>query len=291
MNHLAGLPIPPPASLGDAAEDALAEFRAAIDALEGAEAGGKPSFAASSAALPESGWRPLDDWTLLRFLRADVRKGKVNLEASVARLTAALAWRRELALDDVLAHPPPAVERYEALRVRRWTGRAHDGRPVQFERLGQFLGSGNGGAFTEDEWVHFYAHDIEVTFVEMRAAAEALGRDVTTYVFCGDLGGLLSLGAVRRVMGAVPLITALAKRVESHYPEIAGPIILFNTGAVIAKAFQWVRPMLDPVTMEKVELHAGVPTERFLELMPAAVLPECYGGANAATSYPETGRA
>ena len=62
-------------------------------------------------------------------------------------------------------------------------------------------------------------------------------------------------------------------------------------GAVIAKAFQWVRPMLDPVTMEKVELHAGVPTERFLELMPAAVLPECYGGANAATSYPETGRA
>ena len=97
---------------------------------------------------------------------------------------------------------------------------------------------------------------------------------MTTYVFCGDLGGLLSLGAVRRVMGAVPLITALAKRVESHYPEIAGPIILFNTGAVIAKAFQWVRPMLDPVTMEKVELHAGVPTERFLELMPAAVLPE-----------------
>ena len=49
--------------------------------------------------------------------------------------------------------------------------------------------------------------------------------------------------------------------------------------------------MLDPVTMEKVELHAGVPTERFLELMPAAVLPECYGGANSATSYPETGRA
>ena len=31
--------------------------------------------------------------------------------------------------------------------------------------------------------------------------------------------------------------------------------------------------------------------ERFLELMPAAVLPACYGGANAATSYPETGRA
>ena len=44
---------------------------------------------------------------------------------------------------------------------------------MQFERLGQFLGSGNGGAFTEDEWVHFYAHDIEMTFVEMRAAAEA----------------------------------------------------------------------------------------------------------------------
>ena len=65
----------------------------------------------------------------------------------------------------------------------------------------------------------------------------------------------------------------------------------FFWNAVIAKAFQWVRPMLDPVTMEKVELHAGVPTERFLELMPAAVLPACYGGANAATSYPETGRA
>ena len=74
------LAIPPPASLGDAAEGALAEFRAAIDALEGAEAGGKPN---SRRRPPRclGGWRPLDDWTLLRFLRADVRKGKVNLEA------------------------------------------------------------------------------------------------------------------------------------------------------------------------------------------------------------------
>ena len=109
MNHLAGLAISPPASLGDAAEGALAEFRAAIDALEGAEAGGKPEFVASSAALPSSGWRPLDDWTLLRFLRADVRKGKVTLEASVARLPAALAWRRELALERSRYQSPRAM--------------------------------------------------------------------------------------------------------------------------------------------------------------------------------------
>jgi hypothetical protein len=45
---------------------------------------------------------------------------------------------------------------------------------------------------------------------------------------------------------------------------------------------------MDPITAAKTETHAGVPTERLLELMPSETLPEDYGGS--AAPLPKTKR-
>jgi hypothetical protein len=167
--------------------------------------------------LPESGWRPLDDWTLLRFLRADVRSGKYNHEASMARLLKALAFRRHMRADELIAKPPPELDRYEALRVRRWMGLDLSGRPAQFERLGAFLGSGNAGAFTQQEWLAHYTRDLEITLHQLREASQVRAEPVLAYNFFGDLDGL---GPIWRHLGSViPLLKFLTKEVESHYPE------------------------------------------------------------------------
>merc|ERR1719506_286422 len=87
MNHLVGLAVPavevPPEE-----RDALEELRAAYLALPDADVSLAPTFAAPPH-LPPSGWRALDDCTLLRFLRAD--KGDVS--TALARMQQTFEWR------------------------------------------------------------------------------------------------------------------------------------------------------------------------------------------------------
>lgn len=74
----------------------------------------------------------------------------------MARLTAALEWRLRLRVDDLPSLRGPALERYRRLRVRPFVGFDRTGRPVQFERVGEFLGSGNWRAYPFDDWVRHF---------------------------------------------------------------------------------------------------------------------------------------
>lgn len=95
----------------------------------------------------------------------------------------------DLTPDHQVLHPGFSsldLAKYKRLRIRRFTGRDYEGRPVLFERLGAFLGSGNHVHFTQDEWMKLYIWDLERHFIEMRQAAKETGNPVQQYVFCGD---------------------------------------------------------------------------------------------------------
>ena len=47
-----------------------------------------------------------------------------------------------------------------------------------------------------------------------------------------------------------------------------------------------VKAFMDPITAAKIEVHHGVPMERFRALMDDATLPSEYGGSNA--TLPQT---
>eukprot|EP00959_Pyramimonas_sp_CCMP1952_P376316 7882391-Pyramimonas_sp.AAC.1 len=54
----------------------------------------------------------------------------------MARLMNALKWRLEHRVDPMASAPdPPEWATYQFLRVRRWTGREAEGRPVQVRIL------------------------------------------------------------------------------------------------------------------------------------------------------------
>ena len=260
-------------------------FKESYLAHADADMSSRPCWEISPDSLAESGWRSLDDVTLLRFLRADKRKGCFNPEASMQRLLSALAWRKKMRSDELLASA--ASEEYEGLRVRRWMGIDHSGRPVQFERIGSFLCSGNAKAFSAETWLSHYARDLETTFAQMRAAAAARGAPVVSYLYCGDFAG--GGGVAWHMSTIVPLLKYLAREVEAHFPEIVGTIVLFNAPRVFAGLFPMIRAFMDPITAAKIEVHSGVPKARLLELMPPHTLPSEYGGDNA-TPYPPTSR-
>lgn len=181
---------------------------------------------------------------------------------------------------------PRELERYQRLRVRVFVGRDHLGQPVLFERLGHFLGSGNCDHFSEEEWIRFYIWDLERHFTEMRRASEECGKAITRFTYVADAEGISSGIMNRAVWRVIPLLKALVKAVEEHYPEIADKIVLFNVPRIASVFYRAVRTFLDPVTAEKIEIHSGVPMEVLEKIMPKSVIPREYGGTNA-IRYPQ----
>ena len=285
MNHLVGALSDNPISkmLIEREAEPLKQFKEAYYSHVDANQSSEPLWEISPDALPESGWRALDDVTLLRFLRADMRKGKFDHAASMARLLDALAWRKKMRSDELLASP--ANEAYELLRIRRWVGFDKTGRPVQFERLGKFLASGNSKAFTPEQWLAHYARDLETHFVQLRQAAMARKEPISNYLFCADFEG--GSGIVWHLGSVIPLLKMLTKQVEARFPEIVGNIVIFNAPRIFASLFPMVKAFMDPITAAKVEVHASVPIERLLALMGPEAIPVEYGGTNTAP-YPQT---
>ena len=175
---------------------------------------------------------------------------------------------------------PRELKRYQRLRVRVFVGRDHQGQPVLFERLGHFLGSGNCDHFSEEEWIRFYIWDLERHFTEMRKAAEECGKAITRFTYVADAEGISSGIMNRAVWRVIPLLKALVKAVEEHYPEIADKIVLFNVPRIASVFYRAVRTFLDPVTAEKIEIHSGVPMDVLEMIMPKSVIPREYGGTN-----------
>ncbi len=223
----------------------------------------------------------LDDITLVRFLRADACK----LDQSEARLRSTLAWRSARNVDTVLDNPPRHSTEYQRLRVRSWMGEDVQGRPVQFERLGAFFGSGNCGAFTREEWLQVTLWDMERLMAKLREASIKRGSTVHEYCFFADVTGYELVNGMK----TIPLLQTLTEEVECNYPEIAGAIVLFNCPSMLTSLFnKVVKPFMDPITAAKVEMHSGVPLERLRELLGSDDnIPVCYGGRNT-TAFPET---
>lgn len=222
-----------------------------------------------------------DDVTLVRFMRAD----SCNLDKSEARLRATLAWRQARGVNMVLDNPPKFAEQYQRLRIRSWMGEDATGRPVQFERLGAFFGSGNCDALTKEEWLQATCWDMERLMAKMKEASVTKGSTVHEYCFVADVTGYELVNGMK----TIPLLQTLTEEIECHYPEIAGAIVLFNCPPMLTSLFnRVVKPFMDPITAGKVEMHSGVPLERFREIMGTdASIPVCYGGTNT-TAFPET---
>lgn len=55
---------------------------------------------------------------------------------------------------------------------------------------------------------------------------------------------------------------------------------MINCSSVFAQAWRLVKPILDPVVVQKIQISSGVPTAALLQVMDKSVLLDEYGGEN-----------
>mmetsp|Transcript_23028 Transcript_23028/g.42266 ORF Transcript_23028/g.42266 Transcript_23028/m.42266 type:complete len:331 (-) Transcript_23028:312-1304(-) len=252
-----------------------------------------PTYEISDDQLSPSGLRLLDDITLYRYLLADrLGDGTFDANASYQRLLAALQFRKQHTCHVIVQHLtscniPPNIQKCQRLRVGIWAGVDRQSRPVVFERLGQFFGSGNVRQVSQEDWMTSYLYFLEMHFFKMRESAKQSGRAVNRIVYFADFQGVISSILNRKIWKVIPLLKSLVNTVECHYPEIVDHITLFNVPRVASAVYNVIKGFLDPVTAKKIELFPGVPYDRFKELMSEDVIPVEYGGKNR-VDYPPT---
>lgn len=224
----------------------------------------------------------LDDGTLRRFLDADRSKKKFDVDASISRLSDTLEWRKKHDVDNVRKRKIARLNIYRKLRVRQFFGVDNAGRPVQFERLGDFFNCTNASTMvlSERDWAECYTWDIEGIFEEMRKSALSCKKMIDKYVYVADLQHFSFSCSASFLKHGVPLLRKLSGEIERFYPEIAGPIILINAPYVVSGLYSVCKVFLDPVTAAKIEIHSGVPMERLLKIMPASCIPKEFGGTS-----------
>ena len=59
-----------------------------------------------------------------------------------------------------------------------------------------------------------------------------------------------------------------------------------NTPWIFPKAFAFVKPFLDPVTLKKFEIKSNIPKKEFQQILDVSLLPTEYGGENTEKTVP-----
>lgn len=247
----------------------------------------EPKYEISNHDLPESGWRPVDDYTLYRYMNADRNKndGTFDIDTSCRRLLDALQFRKDhdcdIIVHNVIHHTiPSTVQQCLTYKSGIYAGRDYNHRPVVFERLGHFLGSGHAQKCSDDEWITAYLYVLEMHFAKMRESSQEHKIPVQKIMYYADFAGIVSSIMSGEIWKAINLMRKIVNTVEKHYPEIVECITLFNVPFIMSSSFNVVRAFLDPVTAEKIGIHSGVPLENFKEVMSEHVIPAEYGGMN-----------
>lgn len=247
----------------------------------------EPKYEISVNDLPESGWRAVDDYTLYRYLNADRNKndGTFDIETSCRRLLDALQFRKDRNCDVIVQSViqntiPSTVQQCLTYKSGIYAGRDYNHRPVVFERLGQFLGSGHAQKCSEDEWITAYLYVLEMHFAKMRESSQENKIPVQKIMYYADFAGIVTSILNGEIWHAINLMRKIVNTVERHYPEIVECITLFNVPFIMSSSFNVVRAFLDPVTAGKIGIYSGVPLEHFKEVMSEHVIPVEYGGMN-----------
>lgn len=247
----------------------------------------QPTYEVSNNDLPESGWRPVDDFTLYRYLNADRNKnnGTFDIDTSCRRLLDALQFRKDRNCDTIVQNVkhntiPSTVLQCLTYKSGIYAGRDYNHRPVVFERLGQFLGSGHAQKCSDDEWITAYLYVLEMHFAQMRESSQENKVPVQKIMYYADFTGIVSSILSGEIWKAINLMRKIVNSVERHYPEIVECITLFNVPFIMSSSFNVVRAFLDPVTARKIGIYSGLPLESFKEVMSESVIPVAYGGMN-----------
>ncbi|KAJ0405314.1 hypothetical protein P43SY_001073 [Pythium insidiosum] len=200
---------------------------------------------------------------------ADAEKG--DEEKGRQRYENTLQWRKELDIDNLLIKPHQTFETIKKYYPQYFHGRSKSGSPVYYEQPGKIdlAGLKREGLSIED-LLHHYMYITEYLWRVIEPSDT--GRSVTVLDVSGigmsDLGG--------EVLDFIKRASAFT---GAHYPERSAHIFIINIPGWFNMIWRMIKPLIDPVTREKIHMLKGSAILKELEtLIDADDIPSDLGG-------------
>jgi hypothetical protein len=217
--------------------------------------------------------------TLLRYLRAN----KFNVDQAKAHILRNLEWRIEMDVKGICSKTPDEIlgcklEDILAVFPHWQSGADQFGRPMIYKQYGSsFDASKILKLSSKDSIANYHIWEQEACMRLCYETSLQTGYIVETVTCFIDIGGL-SLSQVTRDFLAI--IKLIAEIDQSQYPETLGRTFILNASSLFPMVWRMVRPWLDPVVANKMQILAGVESWHpfLLEHVGAEFLSSSYGG-------------
>jgi phosphatidylinositol/phosphatidylcholine transfer protein len=214
----------------------------------------------------------LDDPTLMRFLVAR----KYEVSAAEKQLRAHIAWRSSVGVsaDSVLECLPPKSDIVRKLIPHSFYGYDKEGHPLYIERTGEVDVPLLINLVTDKENLQNHIYGFEHQLRRMRVQTKKLNKPISSAVQISDLTGF----GVRHAKG-LSLLKHFIEIDAANYPETLSKAFVINAPWYYSVMWKIIRPLVDPVTRQKVHVLGSNFKEVLLQHIDADQLPIEYGGS------------
>uniref|UniRef100_A0A7S4JHK7 CRAL-TRIO domain-containing protein n=1 Tax=Odontella aurita TaxID=265563 RepID=A0A7S4JHK7_9STRA len=234
-----------------------------------------PSYSSSYIPFPEQNYGPpanppgrSADEVYERFLRAT----RGNPVEALQRYAETKKWRRKEGMDRILKDPHPHFHVIKQNYPHYFHLRGLCNEPVYYETPAKInLNAIRSAGLTMDGLLRHYALVTEFMWTHV----ERSQHSKSIYVI--DLAGI----RLRDFAGEViKFVKSAASFISQHYPERSGTIFVVNAPLWFNVIWKVVKPIIDPVTVEKVRVVRGEDNIRreLNEKIPIENIPPEYGG-------------
>lgn len=227
------------------------------------------------------------DCVLLRFLRAK----SFDVDAAMTIFEKHLEFRKERHLDVPTGdcayslgspeHLLPELPSVQSKYPHGFHGMDRSGRPIYIEQIGKMDIQKLFSVTTPERLISYFIHESErQTTHRFTACSLACGRLVESSLLILDLQGL-SFRTVTSTT-ARKIMKDLAQIQQDQFPELMGKMVIVNAPKVFSVVWSLAKSLLDPKTVEKIEIFAAEPAKympRLLELISPENLPCFLGGS------------
>jgi len=205
-----------------------------------------------------------------KFLRARQR----DVSKAADMFLNNLYFRETYGVDDLIRQTPmPFNDLYESILAHNIHRPDKEGRPIYLQRTGLINPSDFVTRVDEELLVLGHMHFMERCMIAMEQSSIANHKRVETLITAIDTKGLY-LGHSKMVK----MFKTTTGCDQWFYPETLGAFYMLNAPSLLPTVYGLIKPLLDPVTQEKIHLLSGRSMNVILDKLGAQHVPKEYGG-------------
>lgn len=210
--------------------------------------------------------------TIIRFIRGYAGEADPT-RAAVDRLKECLIWRQSegIQADTILERKFNNDELFRKAWPVGIHGHDKAGRPVYVERVGKLDPDLVSSTFTIDELIRFHVQMMERLNAYKEQKSQQLGKLMYKHIVIIDLEGF----GTRHLGGNATTPLKSMVHIDQHfYPESLYKMIICNAPFVFRMGWAIVKPMLHPLTRERIKMG----NEYLKDVMDEDQIPQFLGG-------------